>query len=162
MKSPLGLLVATLVLVSCASTDERAAPDAIYAVEPGDGDAVLAALQDYVDGFTLGKPELLERSLSSTLAKKGYRRANAAEPYGDAVPLSYEDALALAARRGESGEEVDTSRSSVELFEVADKTAAGKVTAFWGIDYVHLVKEDDGRWRIHHVIWQTEPEPAAK
>ena len=34
--------------------------------------------------------------------------------------------------------------------------AAGKITAFWGIDYVHLVKEE-GVWRIRHVIWQSEP-----
>ena len=54
------------------------------------------------------------------------------------------------------------SPSTVEVFEIADKTAAGKVTAFWGIDYVHLVKEADGRWMIHHVIWQTAPEPAAE
>ena len=58
MKSPLGLLVATLVLVSCASTDERAAPDAIYAVEPGDGDAgfgePLAHVLDMV-GVALGR-----------------------------------------------------------------------------------------------------------
>ncbi|MEM9378547.1 MAG: nuclear transport factor 2 family protein [Planctomycetota bacterium] len=162
MKSVLALLLASTALVGCSSTDDVKAPVYAASIEPGDLAAVIAALEDYVDGFTRGQPELLERSLSPMLAKKGYRRPAPGEPYGDAVPLSYEDALALAARRGNSSETMDTFTSSVQVFEVADKTAAGKVTAFWGIDYVHLVKEEDGRWKIHHVIWQTEPEPAAK
>ena len=37
-----------------------------------------------------------------------------------------------------------------------DKIANAKVTAKWGIDYFQLVKED-GRWKIHHVLWQTHP-----
>jgi len=158
MKPVLTLLFACAALQSCAATHDRAP----YAIEDGDREAVLAALQDYVDGFVLGEPQYLERSLSPTLAKKGYRRASPEEAYGDAVPLSYDAALELSASLAASRESRAGAESKVEVFEVADKTAAGKVTAFWGIDYVHLVKEEDGRWRIHHVIWQTAPEPAGE
>ncbi|MDB5242588.1 MAG: hypothetical protein JWP57_3213, partial [Spirosoma sp.] len=44
----------------------------------------------------------------------------------------------------------------VEVFEVADKTATAKVTAVWGIDYLHLVQEN-GRWMIVNVLWQSPP-----
>lgn len=158
MKLGWTLLLACAALQSCAATRDLSP----YAIEEGDREAVLAALQDYVDGFVLGQPELLERSLSPTLAKKGYRRASPDEAYGDAVPLSFDAALELSASLTASAESRADSPSSVEVFEIADKTAAGKVTAFWGIDYVHLVKEADGRWMIHHVIWQTAPEPAAE
>lgn len=158
MKTALTLLAACALLQSCASTHDHSQ----YAIEGGDREAVLAALQDYVDGFTLGEPERLERSLSPTLAKKGYRRASLDEAFGDAVPLSYEGALELSASLAASRDSRAGAESSVEVFEIADKTAAGKVTAFWGIDYVHLVKEADGRWMIHHVIWQTAPRPAGE
>ena len=148
------LTLALLAASGCASSDR--ARGETYVVGAGDREAVVAALEDYVDGFTLGRPELLERSLSPRLAKKGYRRAATDGTYGEAIPLSYDDALALAARRAAQPPSADAIASSVEVFEVADKIAAGKITAPWGIDYVHLVKED-GRWRIHHVIWQTEP-----
>ncbi|MHC4377061.1 MAG: nuclear transport factor 2 family protein [Planctomycetota bacterium] len=154
----MSLLLACAALQGCAVTHEHAP----YAIEEGDREAILAALQDYVDGFVLGQPELLERSLSPTLAKKGYRRDSPDEAYGDAVPLSFEAALELSASLAASADSRVDSPSSVEVFEIADKTAAGKVTAFWGIDYVHLVKEADGRWMIHHVIWQTAPEPAGE
>lgn len=150
------LLLAGTAVQSCATPHGRSP----YAIEDGDREAVLAALQDYVDGFVLGEPDYLERSLSPSLAKKGYRRASPGDPYGDAVPLSYAAALELSASLAASRESRAGAVSAVEVFEVADKTAAGKVTAFWGIDYVHLVKEEDGCWRIHHVLWQTAPEPA--
>ncbi|MEM6673973.1 MAG: nuclear transport factor 2 family protein [Planctomycetota bacterium] len=159
MKTALAFLLTCAALQSCSGTQTTSSA-VMYDIEPGDRAAVAAALEDYVDGFTLGQPELLVRCLSPNLVKKGYRRTAPDQPYGAAVPLSYADALELARSRGASGEEVDLSKSSVEVFEVADKTAAGKVTAFWGIDYVHLVKEN-GRWMIHHIVWQTEPELAA-
>ena len=46
--------------------------------------------------------------------------------------------------------------SSIEIFEVLDQTAAVKLTAFWGIDYMHLAKYD-GEWKIVQVLWQSAP-----
>lgn len=36
-------------------------------------------------------------------------------------------------------------------------TAAVKLEALWGIDYVHLGKFE-GEWKILQVIWQSRPE----
>lgn len=41
-------------------------------------------------------------------------------------------------------------------FEVQDQTAAAKLTASWGTDYLPLGKQD-GRWMITHVTWQSHP-----
>lgn len=48
------------------------------------------------------------------------------------------------------------SARTVQVFEVVDKTASAKVTAAWGIDYIHLVKEN-GTWFVMNVLWQSEP-----
>ena len=44
----------------------------------------------------------------------------------------------------------------VILLEVLDQTAAVKVVAWWGIDYLHLAKYE-GEWKVIHVLWQTFP-----
>jgi hypothetical protein len=49
-----------------------------------------------------------------------------------------------------------TAPKVVELLGVQDQTAAGKVTAWWGTDYILLGKYD-GRWMATHVIWQSPP-----
>lgn len=160
MKATLSLALLAAGLSACASSPAPSVTP--YVIDSGDAAAVIAALEDYLDGFIMGQPELLERSLSPDLVKKGYRRPAPGEPFGDALPLPFNEALALAKRRGEQPPSTETIHSEVRLFEVADKTAAAKVVGPWGIDYVHLVKDDDGRWRIHHVIWQSEPERARK
>ena len=42
------------------------------------------------------------------------------------------------------------------LLDVLDQTAAAKVTAWWGTDYVLLAKQN-GKWMITHVLWQSYP-----
>ena len=49
-----------------------------------------------------------------------------------------------------------TAPKEVHVLEVLEQTAAVRVTAWWGSDYLHLAKYD-GRWKIIHVLWQTAP-----
>jgi len=44
----------------------------------------------------------------------------------------------------------------VDVLDVQDQTAAVKVTAWWGTDYLQLARYD-GRWMIVHVLWQSPP-----
>jgi hypothetical protein len=41
----------------------------------------------------------------------------------------------------------------VEIYEIQDKTASGKVTAWWGTDYVLLEKIDE-KWFLKMILWQ--------
>ncbi len=49
----------------------------------------------------------------------------------------------------------DASKDIV-IYDVLDQTASVKLTAFWGIDYMHLAKID-GKWMIVNVMWQSHP-----
>jgi len=49
----------------------------------------------------------------------------------------------------------------VQVLGVMDRVACVKLTATWGVDYMNLVKGDDGTWRILHVMWQTLPSKAS-
>ena len=49
-----------------------------------------------------------------------------------------------------------TAPKEIELLDVLDQTAAVKVTATWGTDYLLLGKYDD-RWMVSSVLWQSKP-----
>jgi hypothetical protein len=44
----------------------------------------------------------------------------------------------------------------IQIYDVLDQTASAKLTAEWGIDYMHLAKMD-GKWMIINVLWQSHP-----
>ena len=41
----------------------------------------------------------------------------------------------------------------VDVLDVQNAIAAAKVTAWWGIDYVLLSKQDE-KWMIEQVLWE--------
>ena len=45
------------------------------------------------------------------------------------------------------------------MLDVLDQTAAAKIVAMWGLDYMHLAKYN-GRWQIIHIVWQAHPPKA--
>lgn len=155
----LGLGAATLVLSVAAAmqsepTAEQAADRSAWSA---DQQAVHDALEDYVIGFYRGDTERLARSLSEDLVKKGYRRSDSDGGWSDPLHLTFETALELAGSRNLEERNGGPLPYSVELFEVCDKTACGKVTAVWGQDTFQLVKEGEA-WKIHHILWQSAPE----
>jgi hypothetical protein len=69
--------------------------------------------------------------------------------------MSYEQLVQLT-RTWNAKKDRDTSIKKVDVYEVLDQTASAKVTAMWGIDYLHLAKYD-GRWQIINILWQAHP-----
>jgi hypothetical protein len=41
----------------------------------------------------------------------------------------------------------------VEVLDIMNTIAAAKVTAWWGVDYILLAKQDD-KWIIEQVLWE--------
>jgi len=50
----------------------------------------------------------------------------------------------------------EESPRKIEIYEVHDKTASAKLTAMWGINFMHLYKAD-GKWKIINIMWQSAP-----
>ena len=110
---------------------------------------------DYVEAIYQGKPDLIERSVHPALVKRGFYRPDDASEYRAPALMSYEQLVDLAGwwKDTKEGEELTFA---VEVLDVLDVTAAAKLTADWGIDYMHLAKVD-GRWMIVQVLWQSHP-----
>lgn len=134
------LLIGTLTSVQ-ASDDEA---------------AVREVAMNYLLGFYYGRTELLEQALSPELKKLGWgsRRDNGKR--SGPHHMTKERALAY-----EHHEELsENAHRKVIVFEVLDKVASVKVEAVWGIDYMHMAK-NDGKWQIYNVIWQSWPDGQA-
>ena len=148
---------ATVLLSACSApggagrvAGELSLRDAADAVQ------VEAAIEDYVLGFYDAEPDRLARVLSPDLVKLGYWRESPDQDYSDVSSMSFEQALALASQWNADGQRGADMPYEITLFEVADKTAVGKLTAVWGQDYF-LLSKSDGAWTIHQILWQSAP-----
>ncbi|PHI19451.1 hypothetical protein CEQ90_13095 [Lewinellaceae bacterium SD302] len=122
-----------------------------------DYQAVYTAINDYVEAIYAVKPELIARSVDTELKKIGYYFNEEKESYRDNLPMTYDQLYSLAGKWNSEGDMAnEDSPREIEVFEVNDKTAVGKLTATWGIDYFQLAKVG-GSWKIKHIIWQSAP-----
>ena len=137
---------------------QRAPRERTEAERAADHEAIERAVLDYAEAFYEVKPELAERSVHPELTKLGFARSDASAAY-QAMAMSYDQLLALAATWNEDGSVPADAPKEVRVLDSMDHTACAKLTAHWGTDYMHLV-EIDGAWKILHVLWQSAPPEA--
>lgn len=121
-----------------------------------DRSSVERAVLDYVEGFYEGDTVKLVRSVRPEVVKYGFFVPRGKIGYiGEPMPwgefLSYANSVKASGRATPA-----TAPRVVNILDIADQTASAKLTANWGIDYLHLAKYD-GRWMITQVLWQSPP-----
>ena len=121
-----------------------------------DSAAVRRAALDYVEGFYEGDSTKHVRSIRPDVFKYGFWVPRDSTRYqGEQMPWS--EFLAYTRRmRARNATTPATAPKDVQLLDVLDQTAAAKVTAFWGTDYLLLGKFGD-RWMVSSVLWQSAP-----
>ena len=132
------------------------AASSVHAQPNDERNAVRAAVMDYVEGFYEGDTAKLVRSVSPAVYKFGYFVPHDSTRYsGERMP--WPEFLAYANRvKAQNRQQPPGTKKDVVVFDVLDQTASAKLTAYWGVDYLLLAKEN-GRWKITHVLWQTPP-----
>lgn len=140
----------TLLLVLAAS---GTAATGVAAQSKADRAAVHAAVLDYVEGFYEGDTVKLARSIRTDVYKYGFSRRDTSYR-GTVMPWSR--FISYAEREKQNGAPRAKAPKTIELLDVMDQTAAAKLTAFWGVDYL-LLGKFDGKWMITHVLWQSTP-----
>jgi hypothetical protein len=123
----------------------------------GDRQAVRQAAIDYIEAVYNVNPEQVERSVHPDLVKRGFF-AEPGKPYSPNA-MTYAQLVHLAKTYNAKGRIPKDAPKEVVVFDVVDQTASVKVTAAWGIDYMHLAKYD-GKWKIINILWQSPPRKA--
>ena len=129
-----------------------------YAQDPGvtDHDLVHDAIEDYVLAFYEVSPDRIARSVDTLLSKIGHFEYEG-KTYNN-VAMTYQQLYDFSARWNKKGDNVNAdSPKQIEIYEVHDKTASAKLTAEWGIDFMHLSKVG-GSWKIMNILWQSNPQ----
>jgi hypothetical protein len=118
-------------------------------------EAVRQAVLDYVEGVYNVDASRIERGVHPDLAKRGFSVKQGEAAYS-AHTMSYAQLVDLARNYNKNGRVPKDAPKLVEIYDVSDQTASVKLTAHWGIDYMHLAKYE-GKWKIINVLWQTPP-----
>ncbi len=135
-----------LLLLVCAFTK--------FGFGQTDKEKIQRACMDYIEGFYEGDTSKLIRTLKPTLYKFGYWKNKETGKYGPDGQMTYRQAIDYAKRVLEKKNFAkEGSPKKVEVLDVMNSIAAAKVTAWWGVDYILLAKQDD-KWMIDQVIWE--------
>lgn len=126
-----------------------------FAQTNADKDAVRQAALDYIESIYNINPALVERSVHPDLAKRGFFIKQGEIAYTPHT-MTFGQLIELAKTYNKNGRVPKDAPKDVLVFEVSDQTASAKVTASWGIDYLHLAKYQ-GEWKIINILWQSPP-----
>jgi Putative lumazine-binding len=132
-----------------------ALPLAAGAQSDKEREAVKQAVLDYVEGVYEIKPERIERSVHPDLAKRGFFIKKGETAYSPHI-MTFQELVDLAKNYNKNGRVPKDAPKEIVIYDVSDQTATIKLTALWGIDYMHLAKYD-GKWKIINVLWQSPP-----
>ena len=117
--------------------------------------AVRQAAMDYIESVYNVDPSLVERSVHPDLVKRGFFIKKGETAYSPHA-MNFQQLVELAKTYNKNGGIPKDAPKEVVVFDVADQTASVKVTAVWGIDYMHLAKYE-GKWKIINILWQSPP-----
>src|SRR5512138_2999244 len=114
---------------------------------------VRQAVLDYVEGTYQVDPARTKGSVHPEISKIGYVRE------GDnyvGYRMTYDELIEAAGTYNQDGHIGTDAPKTITILEVLDQTATVKLEVWWGIEYLHLVKQD-GKWMIMNVVWQMHP-----
>jgi hypothetical protein len=145
------LLIPSLIVALAALSSATVAH-----AQSSDRDGVRRAVLDYVEGFYEGDTVKIVRSIRPEVTKYGFFVPKDSTRYAG-EPMSFREMIDYAKGVKARGRPTPaTAPKQVDILDVADQTAAAKLTAWWGIDYLQLAKYN-GKWMILHVLWQSPP-----
>ncbi len=144
----IGLLVTALFVRSAAAQAAGAVADR---------NGVERASLDYLEAFYEGDSTKFLRSVRSDFYKLGFWRPRDSTKYAPPERMTWDEALSfIRGVKERKNFAPATAPKKVAVLEVMNQTAATKVTAWWGTDYL-LLGKFDGKWMISHVLWQSPP-----
>lgn len=115
------------------------------------------AITQAVKNYLIAQHDADERPMDAALHGKMAKRTHWQDKSGNEfiMETSRDTMLAVARNYNKDGTKFPESpRIQVEIFDIDQRVASVKLTADDWIDYMHLVKSEQGEWKIINVLWQ--------
>lgn len=115
------------------------------------------ACLNYLEGFYEGDTSKLIAALKPSMYKIGYWKNNTTNLYDYDGQMTYRQALDYAKNvLAKKNFAKPDAPKKVEILDVGNTIASAKVTAWWGIDYILLARQNE-KWMIEQVLWEGPP-----
>lgn len=123
-----------------------------------ENDKIERAAMDYLEGFYEGDTTKIVKSIHPSLSKFGYGFDKKTGAYKKGSQMTYQGAIRYAreVNKNPKWAAPKDAIKKVEILDVQEKIACVKVTAYWGVDYMLLAKNNN-KWMITKVLWQSVP-----
>lgn len=146
------LAVTTLLLLGAFSR-----PGVVRAQTPVDSAGVRATALDYIEGWYQADATRMERAVHPELVKRLHLRA--LDVGREFVQTTGSSALVTSTARG-GGSDVpeDERRTEVRILDLFRGAAMVRVDAHDWVDFLQMVRTDDG-WKILNVLWELRKPP---
>ncbi len=115
--------------------------------------AVLKVSQDYVDAMYQADAGKMEKCLKDPFIKNGYYWKSSEGSYSEMTSLSRAQLVQIAKDWNRDKWVPEDAPRELDLLDMQEKIALVKLTAFWGVEYLQLVKSDQG-WLIVQILSQ--------
>ncbi|WP_299942440.1 nuclear transport factor 2 family protein [uncultured Microbulbifer sp.] len=118
-----------------------------------DSEHIHRAVLDYIESQHKVRPDLMERSLDNKLAKRTYWRAKDGTEF--ILETDFDTMLKVAETYNKDGNRFPPSpKVDIQILDIDKRVASVKLTVDEWIDYLHLYKNKNKKWKIINVLWQ--------
>jgi len=122
-------------------------------VSKEDSKAITQAALNYIESQHQVAPEKMAKALHKKLAKRTFWQSSQGKDY--VMETSYDTMIKVAASYNKGGNKFPKSPiKTVKILDADERVASVKLTADDWIDYMHLIKSEDGQWKIINVLWR--------
>lgn len=125
----------------------------VQADSKSDRKSVERAVKDYIESQHLVNSEMMERGVDLKLVKRTYWKSSSGEEL--ILESDYDGMSKLAGSYNKKGDKFPSEpKIEIKIFDIEERVASVKLTADDWIDYMHLYKNEQGKWKIINVLWQ--------
>lgn len=115
--------------------------------------AVIQATRDYIVSQHKSVEALMARALHPKLAKRTYWQGKDGQDF--IMETSRATMLNVAKNYNRNGDKFPPSpRIDIKVLDLDQRIASVKLSADDWVDYMHLIKNQQGQWKIINVLWQ--------
>jgi len=118
-------------------------------------EAIRRTVLDYIEGIEEGDSTRIERSTHPDLKARGLLVAE--EGAQSLITLTFAELLELRNASRQMGKMPQAAQTDMLIFDLGDRIATVKLTAWWGTDYLHLAKDHE-HWMIVNLLRNVHPQ----
>lgn len=119
-----------------------------------DKEKIIEASTAYVESIYTVDTVKVYKYVDRELFKKGVYYSKKEKTWS-VHPMSFDELVSTAKTYNKKGALPKNSPKVVEILDIQEKIANVKIEAIWGIDYLLLMKDETGNWRITQILWQS-------